>query len=104
MTDVAREPAERGGDESGTTSRNDNVPAGTLSVLNEQSGSRRRSQASVRLARRVATVGEEPLGAGVDHALPVRQGGLGELAVRPRLVVEVAVDVAAAHEHRRLAE
>src|SRR5215470_14495572 len=43
------------------------------------SGSRRRSQASVRLARRVAAVGEQPFGARVDDALPVRERGLGDL-------------------------
>src|SRR5262249_8867297 len=47
-------------------------------------GSRRRSQASVRLARRVTAIGEQPLGARVDHAFPVRERGLGELTVRAR--------------------
>src|SRR5688500_18789114 len=65
---------------------------------------RGRAVAAVRLGRLVAAVVKEPLGARVDDALPVREGCLAELGVRPRLVAEIAVGVGAAHEQRGFAE
>src|SRR5262245_9195751 len=65
---------------------------------------RRGPRPAVGLAWPDLAVGEDQLGAAADHLGPVGNGGLRPLGVGAGLVVEVAVRVDAAQEHRGLAE
>src|SRR5438105_10904260 len=78
-------------------------PSKKAAMSGPPSKSGRRPRAAVGLAGADLAVLEDELRAGVDDGGPVGEGLLRPLAVGAGLVVEVAVGVHAAQEHRGLA-
>src|SRR5579883_340928 len=69
-----------------------------------RSPSGRRPRSAIGFARRQLAAGENELGAAVDRRLPRRLRRRGEFGVWPRVGVEMAVGIDAAHQHCRIAE